>query len=113
VWEENGAHGGASYRDGQYRVVKALLDRAVVRVEEDAEGLVKGWLCFEPGDIPLVHYVYVRKMYRGQGVMRRLLGELAHTPCVYTHRARGLNGRKLPVGWQFNKVLAFLPREAA
>lgn len=91
-----------AYREGQNRLVDRLLARAACTVAEDSEGLVAAYLVHE-GDV--VHYVYVRDMYRREGLAKQLLGARIERACVFTHLARGV---KPPALWRFDPFAAFL-----
>lgn len=87
----------ADYFAGQNRLVDAILARASVRVDE-RDDIIAGWACTEGADV--VHYVYVRQLYRREGVARGLLEEHLARACRVSHRMRGRE--PLPKGWRYN-----------
>jgi hypothetical protein len=82
-------------------LVSHLLDTCHVRVSQNLEGLVAGFLVWEmTGSGTVVHYLYVRMGERGRGVAKALISELPGGPVTYTHRSRGLT--QTPPGWRYS-----------
>jgi GNAT superfamily N-acetyltransferase len=83
---------------GQSRRIDRLLERSIVRIAayEDDSDLVLGWVCVEN---ERVHYVYVKKLYRKQGIARMLLSDLLPRPCLFSHRVTGL---RAPDRWAYD-----------
>lgn len=56
-------------------IVKTLartnVETLIVGPEDDAS-FIHGWICYEPGPTPLLHYLYVKDYYRGKGLARML-----------------------------------------
>lgn len=85
------------YFSEYHRVVEGLLKRATVLVvcPEDEPAQVCGYLVFEPGPVVILHWAYVKQVYRRMGLFRRLLlaaqvsGE---TPFFYTHKTHVTQG---------------------
>lgn len=84
----------------QHRVLERLVARSRVIMAADRRepDTIHGFVCFEPR-VPtlVVHYLFTRKRYRGQGVGRALLDEArrvcdpAPSALVWTHRTRGID----------------------
>lgn len=76
------------YLDEHERLVRDILDRShtLVATRPEDPDQILGWLCYEPA---LLHYVYVKTIYRGWGIARRMLGRANITrerPAVFSHR---------------------------
>lgn len=69
------------YDAEHYKVIESLLRHAqfLVAELEDAPGEALGWICFEPH---VLHYVYVKQMYRREWVATHLA---ARTPPGIRH----------------------------
>lgn len=48
----------------------------------------------------IIHFVFVKKRWRGLGAAKLLLSPFANKPTTFTHRMRTL--RKVPDAWTFN-----------
>lgn len=59
------------------KVISAILKRSEVRVACDPNdsNTVYGWACGESYDTPLIHFLYVKKDFRGSGLGKMLLSE--------------------------------------
>ena len=108
-----------------HKVISALLSRAVTLVAVNAEDddQILGWLCAELVEGPslVVHYAYVKEVFRKQGLAKRLLDVFmkADNPVVvqYTHRTFAVKkirdkaeeeGREpFMKGWIYNPYLLF------
>ncbi len=73
------------------RLVDAFLEldttRVIVACTDTDEARIMGWLAYRVGKPAVLHYVYVRKEYRGKGLCRRLLAQIgasANAPLVAT-----------------------------
>jgi hypothetical protein len=83
------------------RAIESALDRSVCRIahvvgEPDA---ILGFAVLEP-ERSVLHWVHVRKLFRGTGMARAMLGSLLREPLVYcTHWPEG--GRA-PSHFRFN-----------
>lgn len=75
-----------------------LLHRLLIAHVPSEPDAILGWAAYERGAIPCVHYLYVRKDARRQGVARALVGDLEHTE--YSHVAP--KGIVVPSGWSLN-----------
>lgn len=67
------------YRDVYAAAIRDLLNRPSVRLlvayvpdEEKGHADLFGWICFELGPPPVVHFIYVLHPYRRQGLGRQL-----------------------------------------
>ena len=93
-------------------VIKRLMDRSDISVaawSEDPETII-GWAAIEPcpGTLPpdsdepyFIHYCFVRKEFRRQGVARRLLSGTT-APAIVTHRTADADRCPWPRGWTYN-----------
>lgn len=52
----------------------------LVACDPDDHTHILGWACFEK---PLIHYVLVKHVYRGQGIARQLLSAFADQAIIY------------------------------
>jgi GNAT superfamily N-acetyltransferase len=83
-----------TYRLAAERILSRPAARLLVAVnpsERDPEHELYGWLAMEPGEPPVVHYVYVKQAFRRMGVARSLLRAASinlSAPFVYTYRTR-------------------------
>lgn len=63
--------------------------KVVVAHLEDDDTALMGFVAYEdakPGDVPVVHYVFTKGLYRGNGVARDLLAASVGPRFRYTHR---------------------------
>ncbi len=74
------------------------LGASVACWTEDPE-LIIGWRCSADR---ILHYVYVKRDYRREGVARLLLGGLLDTAVIYTHPTTRALRRKLPPSWHYD-----------
>ena len=96
-----------TYQDFMTDRMNRLFKRAVTKVAHfpDHPDDLVGWACAEP---PLLHYIFVKKVYQGQGVARLLLahvGIIGHQNVYCTHWAPRQNQVKL------EDYITFLNRE--
>jgi GNAT superfamily N-acetyltransferase len=114
-WRNSASHSSepAARKPGFHGAVNArareIAARADTRVrvacvpgDEDA---ILGWAVVEPA---LVHYVYVRRDARRQGIARALLADLIDpgtTPIVAYTSLPLYRGLKLPPHWSYNENL--------
>ena len=91
-----------TFRDIYELLVRSLLDKAYVRVAclADDDKCVVGWACVRDD---VLHYVWVREQWRGEGVCRLLLADMRSEPIKYTHETDYWRQRAphFP-GWQFD-----------
>jgi GNAT superfamily N-acetyltransferase len=79
------------YFPNHHKLVTALVGKSMVVVatnpEDDAH--IYGWACAEVGmEMPIVHYVFVKELYRGFGIGKKLLESMKITGrFAYTHEA--------------------------
>jgi len=77
------------YLIGQrYRIMKCLKaesTRILVACDSDESNLIYGYAVW--GVPSILHYVYVKKAYRGAGVAKALLEQPQGTAVLYTHRS--------------------------
>lgn len=93
---------GDAYREGHEALIKHLLARFPVLVACDPEDheTIWGWACTGPG---AVHYVYVKRKLRRQGVARRLVAPFVGRDTSYSHMLTfGARDVVIPHGWRFN-----------
>lgn len=91
------------YFEGQRKLITQILmhSKAIMAVSVDDPSHIYGWVCFEPhSPFPVLHYVYVKHVYRTFGVGRMLLGEMLVSPVVYSHDDSFKS--RLPQGSYFN-----------
>jgi GNAT superfamily N-acetyltransferase len=59
----------------------------VVACDDQDQSLIMGWLCFELyHDTPVLHYLYVKAIYRNMGVAKELFNSCIKRESYYTHR---------------------------
>lgn len=96
-----------AYWGGHHALIDALLDRASLTVAtwpEDTWTIVG----FTVTDADAVHYVYVARDYRRQGVARRLLASFDGMVRVrYSHRSRICSVLPIPAHWNYDPYVAF------
>lgn len=103
------------YQNG---LTEKILERSltVVACNSEDDDLILGWICFEPAPKPvrlifdhptmrIVHYAYVKAIYRKLGVGKALYKACVQEPFVYTHRTEMM--RKLPISGDYCPYLAF------
>lgn len=79
------------YQVEQERLVGEILARpgAELRVAcaPDDDDALFGWAVLAPsGELPCIHYVYVKKGLRRMGIASALVGELLMKRCEYSHQ---------------------------
>lgn len=82
--------------------------KVLVAIPELGPRRVVGFVCYEKPDV--LHYVYVKKNFRGNGVARLLVDAAKYamgteTPGRFTHRTRASQWL-LDDGWRFDPVSA-------
>ena len=94
---------GKEYWSRHRALVERIISRSTLMVA-DTDGLLDGFACLEwYGDVPVVHYVYVRLSARGTGVAKALLHGLdPYTLVKYSHRSRGLKAPRLPSKFRYD-----------
>lgn len=101
--QENKRRRKSEYFYNQKIVIDAILDNPrteiVIATIDSDPSLIMGWLAFQRGDPPLVHFCYVKHKYRSKGLANKMLGELKSLPCVYTHIVLG--GVMAPKHWSY------------
>ena len=87
----------------------ALLDSmgttVLVARANDAEGLLVGWTCWSAtlGRPARLHYVYVKKSFRGMGVAGMLLANVpTDAGVVFTHWTTRVPALRLPASWEWS-----------
>ena len=85
--------GGANYRAWFRSVLDRILDKATLYavLDKGNASYVYGWICYEylAADLPVIHYMYVKKGWRSMGLLQRLAtaaGVTAQTNLVYTFK---------------------------
>lgn len=77
------------YYRGQRKLIHALMNRpgavCLIAATADYDDAILGWMLLE-GEY-VVHYVYVKDAFRGQGIARQLLASvnISEDDLVYTH----------------------------
>ena len=64
-----------TYIRAQRRVIEQCLstsETAVAHWPGEPDHIL-GWVCYRPGPKPVVHYLFVKQLYRGRGLGRALL----------------------------------------
>lgn len=65
---------------------------------------VCGWACTEgPG---VLHFVYVKERWRGNGLVRMLLSQLDPIDVTYTHRTKTCQNLPIPATWTYRPLRA-------
>lgn len=64
------------------RIIDKLIQKTDIYVACDAAdtSVMYGFICGEVHEWPLVHYIYVKKNFRGYGIARLLLEQLGWSP---------------------------------
>lgn len=84
----------AVYFRGHEPLVKKALKRSqvVCAVNRDDPNHAFGWVCFEPGSIPILHYLYVKESFRGFGIGTALFHHVrAGQSFAYTHKTESFD----------------------
>lgn len=98
-----------AYFRGYKPIVLAALKRSRVLVacqKADPDAIV-GWVAVEPGDVPRLHYVYVKHPFRRFGIAKRLVAPLLGAAVTYTHETPVLRRLRVPEGWTYNPFAFF------
>lgn len=101
---------GATYQRGHDSLIKRLLTRSAVLVAcyEGDPNTILGWSVTD-GDV--VHYVYVKKPLRRQGIARMLLRPFLDRPARYSHSLPCWASRgALPKDWSFDPYAMMVTR---
>ena len=73
------------FMKGHRAIIDSLLARPSTRLRvacaNDAEHVILGWACSEPG---VLHYMYVKRKFRQKGVASAMV-EDAGAPALYSH----------------------------
>lgn len=91
------------FKRGHRRVIaRCLLDACIVACDEIDPRVVIGWACGAPG---VLHYVYVKRKFRGDGIARALLDAIGagEGPLTVTHMTGAIRRWNRPV--EFNPYL--------
>jgi len=94
--------GNDLYYSQHRRVIDAILNKSDIKVICDAEDTNKiyAWACGEKFDTPLMHFIYVKRDYRGKGLSKMLLSEFGWeegSHVVSTHYLK-LKGKDFSIG---------------
>jgi GNAT superfamily N-acetyltransferase len=114
TWVRNDSHTARSkecrrcYFYEQPRLIDLILGRttSIVKVAhlEDDEDAIMGFAVAEPG---VLHYLYVRKEVRRQGIARKLMSYVGlGDNAEYTHKP-SFFGMKIKETWIYNPYRAF------
>lgn len=75
------------FRGHEPLIKKALVKSQVIcAVNPEDHAHVFGWVCFEPGTLPILHYLYVKQPFRGFGIGKALFSNVQAESFVYTHK---------------------------
>lgn len=101
---------GGEYGTRWRRTIARLLDSAhtLVCAHSDAPDTVLGWLCYEDGDPPRIHYVHVRREVQRRHIARDLLDAAnidPSKPCWYSHRTTCSDLVAVPSHWEWQPWL--------
>lgn len=92
-----------AYFDGYGRVIEHLLQKSVLRplvaCLADEPEVVLGWALVEP-EASVIHYCYVKKAWRNQGIAKQLVQGLELKIC--THLTKAGNAIRLKKSITFN-----------
>lgn len=86
----------------QPKLIDALLvfgDRPIIAVSPQDTNHIYGWVVGRTsrgeGDVPIIHYVYVKRALRGYGIGRALVEVVARgKPALYSHQPPLRRGRE-------------------
>ena len=98
---------GPCFHAEHSEVIKRLMDRSEIRVaawSEDPETII-GWCAVEEAKgLRAIHYCFVRKEFRRQGIASRIVGEFVSPgdTAVVTHRTTDADKIRWPIGWSYN-----------
>jgi GNAT superfamily N-acetyltransferase len=64
-----------TYYDEHHKVITHLVDKCgvIVAQVDGTRDEVAGWICAEPNDLFVVHYIYVKPLYRKVGLAKWLM----------------------------------------
>lgn len=70
---------------------KIIKEKAItlMAVDNEHKDLIYGWCCFEHLEKPVLHYLYVKAIYRKTGVAKDLFNTCIKDEFYYTHRTDG------------------------
>ncbi len=77
------------YFKEQERLIKKAITRGRVVIAADPtdKSHAFGWICLDHmGAVDVIHYLYVKEIYRCFGVGRTLMTQIKTDPFVFTHR---------------------------
>lgn len=94
-------------------ILRRPTTRVAVACNPHNHNLVWGWAAFEDGPTPVLHFVYVKELFRGLGIGSKLV-EIARDgrPGVMRYSYRTPACRKFLAGAEYDKRL-LRPRKAA
>lgn len=80
-----------------HRTVKDTIDSLLSRgasvllaVADDDTTQILGWVCYEKSasGVFVLHYIFVKDDFRGDGIAPSLLAKAGNEPCIHTHKTR-------------------------
>jgi GNAT superfamily N-acetyltransferase len=85
-------------------VLEGLVERCrpIVVCGSEIDAQVKGWICCEhQGDVPVLHFLYVRNTWRQRGIATALMGiyfaqEFKRRTIYHTHPGRSVKHLRAP-----------------
>ena len=80
-------------------VVDSLVNTAkiVCAVNPEDPTHIYGWACMDlSGQLPIVHYVFIKPPYRGFGIAKLLLKGIQGRPFLFTHMTHIINRARVP-----------------
>lgn len=93
----------------QRKVCTGLLERSNVKVacHEEFPEQIFGYLIYEPmSEATIVHYAYVKQVYRKMGILKKLLEDLK-APFIYTHQTKSADAVAKKFGAHYYPQLVF------
>lgn len=95
------------YFEEHHKRIEVVAARSCVIIAHDKDdpNQIFGWICVEPGNVPIIHYVYVKHPYRKLGIARSLLAEVPCDVYIFTHDSTA--ARTLKPGGVYNPYLFY------
>lgn len=102
----------AFYKSHQ-KIIESIWDRKnsktlTAALKED-EDVIVGYLCFEPGGIPTIHFCYIKFPFQGNGIANLLFSAAEinlEEPAEYTHYTKACDTLRIRFPkLQFNPYL--------
>lgn len=87
-----------TFHTNHHDLMEAAIDQSNVlcAVSKDNPDQIFGWVCFEPTETKILHYIYVKHPFRDLGIARKLLEQSTGTESItFTHIPEGNLGKTL------------------